>query len=131
MHFRYPLVIFKCHASTQTSKHIMISLLLCVHIRNCSGLHTLIRNTYVLCVLYVLYVLYELYVLYVLYVLYELYVLYVLHVLYELYVLYVCTVCTVCIVCTVPTVRGIIKLPSTGVRTAIRQTVRTRTYARA
>ena len=29
------------------------------------------------------------------------------------------------------TVRGIIKLPSTGVRTPIRQTVRTRTYAHA
>ena len=29
------------------------------------------------------------------------------------------------------TVRGIIKLPSTGVRTPIRQTVHTRTYARA
>ena len=31
----------------------------------------------------------------------------------------------------ITTVRGMIKLPSTGVRTPIRQTIRTRTYARA
>ena len=89
VHFRYLLVIFKCRASTQTSKHIMISLLLGMHIHLCSGLHTLICNTYVLCVLYVLYV--RMYCMYCMYCTYVLYLR-----IYVLYVLYVRTVCTVC-----------------------------------